>query len=381
MITMLPAAVLLTGGVQAKSWCAAPLTVHEWGVQVFSRATPQPGVPLPSWFHRAPGGAGEVPAPVRTLPVDGGERELPVIQLWAPEVYGQDIPFALEVGFHAGEVSAWYPQADRTQGWAAAHAALVQAAHLELLTARAQRQPYVQGPALPADPAAQLAWDALRLRQAASGEPLPSEQPWVAALRALPALWVERGGERERFLFYEAATRELPAVALAWAASRDTLVLTNTSAWPVHDLLVLRRAEGRVTAARLAVLAPGGDARLHLESMNDPIATLRPWLLERLVDAAEPAPVQGWSMDWDDCVVGRDPALPVTSSSGHGLYTAEAEVLLDTWQDRLFGQEGTVLLYRDDPAALDTAVPLSAYTDMHHYLVLHRAGLVLVEGL
>jgi len=26
-------------------------------------------------------------------------------------------------------------------------------------------------------------------------------------------------------------------------------------------------------------------------------------------------------------------------------------------------------------------VPLAAYTDMYHYMVLHRTGLVLVEGL
>jgi hypothetical protein len=57
---MLTALLLLSFSAHAKSWCAAPLYVHEWGVQVFHVRAPQPGVPIPSWFHHAPGAAGEV---------------------------------------------------------------------------------------------------------------------------------------------------------------------------------------------------------------------------------------------------------------------------------------------------------------------------------
>ncbi len=38
------------------------------------------------------------------------------------------------------------------------------------------------------------------------------------------------------------------------------------------------------------------------------------------------------------------------------------------------------VLYREDPAALDAAAPLSIYTDMHHFVRMSRTGLVLWEG-
>jgi len=43
-----------------------------------------------------------------------------------------------------------------------------------------------------------------------------SEQPWVDTLRGLDdALWVNTASESERFLFYDARTRERPAITLA----------------------------------------------------------------------------------------------------------------------------------------------------------------------
>ncbi len=347
---LLAIALLVTAPADAKSWCAAPLVVHEWGVQVFHGpdAEPQPSS-LPGWFHRHP--AGTAPAdsavPVRSLPADGGEREIPVLQFYSPKLWGVAVPVALELGFTQGRPSVWYPQADR-----------------------------VYPPRVSGDAGVQLAWDALSLEADARGEPRSTEAEWVRDLRAVDgALWVSRGGETERFLFYEAETREQPAVRIEQGRA------FNDGPWPVHDLAVVRRDGEAVSVARLDTLPAGGDARLVFEDVGDAGATLRPWLAQRLLAAETAVDLQEWSMDMDDCVMMRDPAVPVSSSSGHGLYRAEIDVLLDLWQDRLFGQQGTVLVYRDDPAALDAMVPMAVYTDMHHFVQLSRTGLVLWEGI
>ncbi len=101
----------------------------------------------------------------------------------------------------------------------------------------------------------------------------------------------------------------------------------------------------------------------------------------RLADAElSSAPTQQrWDMD--DCVMGRDPAVPVREASGHRLFEAEVDAILDVWEDRFFRQEGTVILYREDAASLDRLVPLSIYTDMYHHVELRRLSLILWEGL
>ena len=59
---------------------------------------------------------------------------------------------------------------------------------------------------------------------------------------------------------------------------------------------------------------------------------------------------------------------------------AEVDALLAVWGKRLFKAEGANIIYREDPEALDRLVPLSIYTDMHHFVKLRRLGLVLWEG-
>jgi hypothetical protein len=343
-------AMLATAPAAAKSWCAAPLVVHEWGVQVFHGPEAQPQLSeLPPWFRKLPGGAhGELGSmPVRDLPADGGEREIPVLQFYTPGTFGDRVPVAVELGFYQGRPSVAYPQPDR-----------------------------VFPPRASGDPGLQLAWDALTLEPRARAEPHTTTAPWVQDLRAVDdALWVNRGEQSERFLFYEAVTREQPRVE--FEAGR----VHNTGPWPVYDLAVIRRVDGRAEIARLDLLEAEGSAKLRFEAVEDPSATLRPWLRARLLAAEGPEVLRDWSMDMDDCVMMRDPAVPVRQASGHGLYPGEVDALLDLWQARLFEQPGTVLLYRDDPAALDAMVPMAVYTDMHHFVELNRLGLVLWEGL
>jgi hypothetical protein len=102
-------------------------------------------------------------------------------------------------------------------------------------------------------------------------------------------------------------------------------------------------------------------------------------LRQALVDHAQPAPAEDYSWAGEDCVMGRDPAVPITEASGHRLYAAEVDIILDVWAPRLFAADDTVILYREDTEALAELMPLGIYTDMFHFVDL-RLGLVLWEG-
>ena len=87
-------------------------------------------------------------------------------------------------------------------------------------------------------------------------------------------------------------------------------------------------------------------------------------------------------MNWNagECVMMRDPALPVEAASGYRVYGPELDVLLGVWADRMLVADGVHLVYREDPTALDSRMPVSVYTDMMHYVTLSRLGVVVVEG-
>ena len=122
---------------------------------------------------------------------------------------------------------------------------------------------------------------------------------------------------------------------------------------------------------------PAGASAGFLLLQSNAAITLR----EHLIDPGQPAAPTEHRWDTQGCVMGRDPAVPATTASGHRLYAAEVDALLAVWGPRFFGQEGTVILYREDTAALEQLVPLAIYTDMHHTVELRRLSLVLWEGL
>jgi hypothetical protein len=368
---------------QAESWCASPLVAHEWGVHVIRADGGEvEAPPLPSWFHR-----GEVPdtvvaEPVRDLPADSGIRTLPVVQLYAGPGWGPSVPLAIEVGFTGAEASSWFPQVDRRVDAARASTVAAVLGRTRLATERAARRPFGRDTtSLPPDPTKQLGWDQLKLSQGAEpSAPLaPAEQPWVEALRQVPhALWVERGAERDRFLFYEADTHAPPDVVLqrgdTWSPERPHYVARNTSDWAVHDLLIV--ADGKAWTA--PTVPAGATAGFLLDQPLDREAVLDR-LRARWTDPAGPPVDYRWREQ--DCVMMRDPAVPVENARGHRLYPPELDVVLGVWADRLLAADGVHLVYREDPAALDARMPLALYTDMFHFVELDRLGLVLVEGL
>jgi hypothetical protein len=364
----------------ARSWCASPLLAHEWGVTVLrADGPPAQGVPMPSWLHRS----GPVTpiasvAPVRAMPADNGMRTLPVVQFYSPPSWGDPIPLGAEVGFTNGRAILWFPQVDRRVLAAVANSSVSAAARAAMVEKRQEH-----GAASPgADPTRQLHWEALSLHRAAPGTLLPAEEPWVTALRAMPeALWVRRGEERERFLFYEADTHEAPALTIergeSWGPDRPHYILTNRSDWTVHDVVII--ADGKSWQA--PAIPPGAtagfllDAPLQAEEAED-------WLRQRWSSGASSATSQV-ERDWfgGDCVMMRNPAVPVEAAEGHRLYEEEVAVLLDVWSERLLESSGVHLVYREDTAALDAVMPVSLYTDMVHFFEWRRLGVVLVEGL
>jgi hypothetical protein len=363
----------------ARSWCASPLIVHEWGVQVLRTDGVAPtGVPMPSWFHRSGSGTsgGE---PVRNLPADNGIRTLPVVQWYAP--VQRDLPVALEVGFTLGEASVWWPTVDVLRPAAEACSTRAQQARRELEQARAQRDPFREDPPLPSDPTKQLGWDRLELRVGAPSHLPPAEVDWVEALRAMPgSLWVERGHERDKFVFYEATTAERPSIVLergeTWGPGRQHVVLRNVGDWTVHDVVLV--VDGRVVT--VPAIPAGATAGFLLEEALDERELLS-WLQARWVDAKKPQAPTSWEMDMEDCAMMRDPAVPTERATNHRLYAPEVELLLQVWGERLAQREGVHLVYREDLAQLDARMPMAVYTDMFHTMELRRLGVVLVEGM
>ncbi len=375
---------------RAESWCAYPLWAHEWGVQVFGADGARASAPLPTYFHgSAPSSPASPAPPVRDLPPDTGMRALPILQLYSAGSLSSPIPLGLEVGFTEGAATRWYPVVDRLTPASVANASAAAAQRRALLSARGAQT--VMGPRRPLgpDPTRQLEWTHLELTRAPAHPRSQANTPWVEALRRIDrALFVNTQRESERFVFYEAATTERVALSIEvgtqYARGRRHYVLRNTSVSPVHDVFVVHREGGALFVFAAPSIPAGASAGFVLEDHRVPAARAdamtRGRLREQLVDAAQPAPPAHYRWGGAECVMQRDPAVPVERAEGHRLYAAEVDVILDAWGDRFFEQQGTTILYREDTAYLDRVMPLSIYTDMYNFPVLRRAGLALWSG-
>jgi hypothetical protein len=255
-----------------------------------------------------------------------------------------------------------------------------QKARAELVSLRTKRDPMAgTDGVLPPDPTRQLGWESLSASTVAPAKLRDTDVAWVKTLRDMPdALWIQHGGDSERFIFYEGTAPPKPAITVergpSWSPTRPHYILRNTSAHPVHDVVIV--ADGRSWQA--PAIPAGATAGFLLEEKLDANA-----LLARLrqVWSEAPAPADR-SLGMDaDCVMMRDPAIPVESASGHRLYPGEVDALLSVWGQRISASQGVHLVYREDIAALDEAMPASLYTDMYHHLEWRRLGVTLVEGM
>jgi len=368
----------------AESWCASPLHAHEWGVQAFSADGAPLAPPLSSHFHRQPSNAPPTPtAPVRLLPPDSGERALPLLHFYSGgTLTSGPIPIAVEVGFTEGDALAWYPQVDERRAASVANAAPARQAREVLLRHRAALQPHgTVRTGLDGDPTAQLVWNALSLTAEPTHRPARASASWVDRFRDFGALWVNGARESERFVFYEAVTRERVALTLGRGdrhrADHRHFVLQNRGAHAVHDVFFTHREGDRVFVFFAPSIPAGRSAGFVLEahSVTDVVAATRGRLRERLVDPDSPTPPTSMHWSRDDCVMMRDPAIPTTTSEGHRLYAHEVDAILDVWASTFFESPGTTIVYREDLAYLDRAMPLSIYTDMYNHVKLRRLGL------
>lgn len=370
----------------AESWCAYPLWAHEWGVQSFDGQGVPTAASLPPWFHRSARST-TAPTPVRDMPVDGGERSLPVLHFYsAGTLSPNSIPIGIEVGFRRGAATVWYPQVQGLRSAALANSPAALAARQQLVLARAARTPMgTAQPVLGRDPTRQLFWDRLELSPQPTRSAHASTQPWINAARGFDSLWVNGAAESERFVFYEGATRERPLVSLErgsrHSANRRHIVLHNRSAYPVHDAILTHRENGRVFVAHIPRIPAGRRAGFILEEHVVPTADVeartRGLIHQRLVDPAAPTRADNHH---SDCPMSRDPAIPTESASSHRLYGAEVDLILQTWGAAFFDRPGTTLVYREDITYLDAMLPISLYTDMYNFIVLHRAGLAVQRG-
>lgn len=376
------AAALLVGRAataRAESWCATPLIAHEWGVQLFDAAgAPRPLATLPARFHRQGPAETSTAARVSDLPPDGGLRELPVLHFYAPGNFNEPVPLGLGVGFTQGGATAWFPQVDVRRPADASNSPAARAIRAALEQARAHLHATFPRPTLPDDPTQQLQWNQLRLARQPSTTPPPiaasaSGERWIAQARQLPdALWVERGSESERFVFYEAGTRERAAPRVQ--RTGRTLVIENPTAHPVHDVFVLQREGAARQLAFAPTIAAGGRVTVSLTGSS--VEAMRAALRARWVEPNATGARDGKS----GCVMNRDPAIPFGMSSGHRLYGGEVDLLLATWAPALFEGAGSTIVYREDPAYLDQVMPLQLFTDMYHHIELRRLGLAVMQN-
>jgi hypothetical protein len=392
----------------AESWCAFPIEAHEWGVMAFDASgAPLHGlVPLPSWIYQRASvdpsrDVKPVVSPVRDLPSDSGERDLPVVQFYAPHRWSDVIPLGLEVGFSRGVATAWFPQVDGLRSAAEANSPGAATARDRLLKRRAERVPFVPSTEhLPSDPTRQLIWEALSLSVNPPASLNPPLQPWVEALRASPdALWVSSGADAERFVFYEGRSAEHPMLTLQPlaappAAGSCACEAQNTDTFPLYDVLIISRdpadPSGLARVGFAPVIAPGAAVTIPLSAPLDPKAlksATEDRLLTRLTSAPDadvdvlPADGTSGSPVAPDCASPRDPAIPTEASTSHTLHPPEALALLSAWGPHLFSQPFITTVYRESPARIDAVMPLSLYTDMYHEVQLHRVGLVTQRSL
>jgi len=385
----------MTSSASARSWCAQPLWVHEWGVQLFDGEGTSAGPPpLPEYFHTTGPTSVTAHEMVRDMPADSGIRTLPVVHFYTSGSWANDVPVAIDVGFTEGAAAAWYPQVDvlRPAEDANSASAAVNRALLDGL--RVSRPPVFRVPPtatpMPADPTAQLSWESLVLTPAPRHDARSAGSvDWVDDLRGLDAMWVNNHSESERFLFYEADTSERALIELSrgetWASDRGHYLASNLSEYDVHDVFIVNR-EGDQVSVFFAPRIPAGSSagflfEDHQLEPDEVGAGTREALKARLVDRANPDMPTDYSwFEGGECVMMRDPAVPETAASGHQLYSAEVEAILDVWSEAFFEQDGTTILYREDIAYLDAMMPLSVYTDMFHYPVTQRLGLGLVQN-
>jgi hypothetical protein len=392
----------------AMSWTAEPLTVHEWGVQVFDWGTATAARPeLPAFVHTDvhPGLAVAAPQKrVKDLPPDSGMRFKPVLYFYLPEQDLGEAIVGVEMRFAYGHANAWFPQANvyRTP----AMTANVREPDWNAWRMRNATRSYGATqvkPSLPVpdDPRMELAWYRLALSKglpAAGKLPDVAADHWINTARQVQSAYVSNGMEAEKFLFYEGATREKSAFAIipdedSFGVTGKAQYVVNVAETPIYNVFAIYRRDHHAWVGYAPTLEPiKSQAGSQPGGAGSTITALTLPDFDRRTHWTDDSELAGPTTDrllavltGDDALSinhgMRDPADPQGPTQSGQLFPDEARALEKIWHDEFFGNEGFTILYRESPAALDQAMPLNLYTDMYHYIKLSRCGLVVCKNI
>lgn len=415
-----------------------PLIVHEWGVQSFDwTANRLEREALPEWMYTdaRPGKVLPLPEkPVKLGRPDSGLRTKPLLYFYPTRsgLTRNTAKVSIDVRFEHGHAIAWYPQVHRYRtaamsaaagppDWDAWIAKRTQALGLSLDQVRMTGRTAEGSPLYvvnrmpetnlgsPPDERMQLVWEELTVstdpRQHEIEFQAVPKSSWIHRARDVDSAQVSNGSEAEQFVFYEGKTSELPTITILPPHRYFTQTrrepdpnhyVINTGKHPIHDVLVMYRSKNwkvawcacvsrLLPAERLErdprLYAPG---RMHalphipcvvvpdLNGMKEAALTEEEFVRktrDRLFDSLTEGDV------YPRLFLGN-PGFPQPPTVTHQLYDKEANGLLDIWNEEFFKQEGLTVIYREDPAALDAAMPLKIHASNDWRVVLNRCGLV-----
>lgn len=402
---LLGASAFICGEVRAMMWSAQPIVVHEWGVQEFDWDNGKTVRPvLPNFIYTDLNPGVTVPAPehrVKDLPPDSGMRRKPVLYFYLADSRLGENAVGVEMRFAYGHANAWYPQVNmfRTPDMTAGAKEPDWDGWRKSQQGRPFRNDAGKAVPVPDDPRMELVWSRLVLSKDLPAGPKLQEdlssQHWISAARKVQSSYVTNGSETEKFLFYEGATHELPAIAvipslgdISDRADGDASHIVNVGDTPIYNVFAICRRGHSGWIAYMHVLEP-----INLPSSNDrgagtAISTLSIPGSEKFDDSA--ADYREWSLTTSRLVTAltegdtisinhgmRDPADPQGPCISSQLFLDEATALESIWHDDFFNSDGLTIVYQQSPVALDRAMPLNIYTDMYRYAKLSRCGLVL----
>jgi hypothetical protein len=315
---------------------ADKLVVHEWGTFTSledENGKPIGGIntddePLPSFvhdLHRLIGGPSEVPAILfkgvpRCDPDVLVRLETPVIYFHLPAHGPKSIKLDLDVTFHGGWLTQYYPDAD------------VSAPGIERMD---QDGRFGQ---LTSTTNGTLAWHGLTIGSEIPG-PVTKAPVWVAPRNVAAAGVTTAKGESERFLFYRGVGNLAPPVEVSRSTDGAMLQIHARSPEALRHLwLVDVTTDGRCAMRPLGtVSAKGGD---HLMT---------------------PATFAGSDYTADNVAAIRQ-ALK-TEIVNDGLFDDEADALLNTWEASYFRRPGLRLFFMVPDAWRDQVLPLHLSVD------------------
>lgn len=368
------AAVALAGAARAGSEAGLPpIQVHEWGtftVLQDEQGKPIGGIntddePVPSFVHTGPGpqlqSNSELPA--QSVLISKGwprcDRDV-LVRLETPVVYfhlppgSPPVKLDVEVEFHGGQLTQYYPAAK---------------ASATDPTGQSGNSANRRGiPALTSDTIGSLAWNDLTVGARSAAGPKTSEPVWLAPrqvaaadLRTAPSA-KNAAGEAERYLFYRGVGHVSAPLSVSRDESgKDLLIRANLSAQLQHTPGI---AFGSLWL--LDVRADGASAMRVIESAdvtphaNQPIA--------RTSAAFAPSA-------YSTRTVTRMRAALHAALMQQGLYSDEADALLNTWEVSYFRRPGMRLFFMVPPVWTEQVLPLRVSKSA----IIHRAMVGRIE--